>query len=348
MVVIYRWQPPPRERSVMPERVGSAVAAGLRFARYAPALHAVLARTAAFIFAASALWALLPVVATQELGLGALGYGVMLASIGLGAVGGAAVLPRMRARMSIDRLTIALTLIFAAGLCVLAFVHNVLVVNAALLAVGVGWLTINSFLNVTAQTTAPAWVQARALGVYLLVSQGGLAGGSALWGVVADQFGAPTALAAAAALLVVGCVTAWRWPLRADEGLDLRPSQHWPAPELAREPTAEDGPVLVTVEYRVAEEQQAAFCEAMEAVALIRRRDGALRWELFRDTADPERLLETFEVASWAEHLRQHERVTVADSEVEARAQAFRIAGTASAVSHFIATSAVTKKSVGK
>jgi MFS family permease len=335
--VIYRWQPAPREQSAVPERVGSAVAAGIRFARYAPPLRAVLVRTAVFIFAASALWALLPVIATRQLGLNALGYGIMLASIGLGAVGGAAILPRLRARMSADRLVVLLTLVFAAGLCALATVRNVLALDVALLAVGVAWLTINSFLNVAAQTIAPAWVQARALGVYLLVSQGGLAGGSAAWGLVAERFGERSALLAAAAVLALGVAAARRWPLRTGEELDLRPSQHWPEPELALEPAADDGPVLVTVEYRVAEPQQAAFCEAMAAIQIIRRRDGATRWGLFRDAADPERFLETFVVASWAEHLRQHERVTVADRDVEQQALAFQQLGTTPIVSHFIA-----------
>ncbi len=337
IVVIYRWQAAPRERPAQPERVSSAVAAGMRFARHAPPLRAVLVRTTAFVFPASALWALLPVIATRQLGLDALGYGVMLGSIGVGAVGGAAILPRLRARLSVNWLVVIFTLVFAAGLCALALLYNLLALNVMLLTVGVAWLTITSFLNVTAQTTAPAWVQARALGVYLLVFQGSLAGGSAVWGLVADHFGEQTALVAAAVLLLAGVAAARRWPLRTNEELDLRPSQHWPEPELAFELAAEDGPVLITVDYRVEAPQQAAFCQAMQAVQTIRRRDGALRWELFRDAADPERFLETFVVASWAEHLRQHERVTFADQVLEERALALQRPGSTPIVTHFIA-----------
>ena len=338
IIVIYRWKPEPRAQSALTEGVGSAVAAGLRFTRHSPPLRAVLVRTAAFIFAASALWALLPVIATSQLNLSAAGYGVLLASIGFGAVGGAALLPRLRTRLSMDRLVVALTLVFAAGLCVLALVQNLIVLNLVLLAVGMGWLTINSFLNVSAQIAAPAWVQARALGIYLLVSQGGLAGGSALWGVVAEQFGEQNALLAAAAVLVLGLVAARRWPLRADAADDLTPSQHWPEPKLAIEPAAADGPVLVTVEYRVPLARQADFRHAMAAIQLIRRRDGATRWELYCDAADPERMLEAFEVASWAEHLRQHERVTVADRAIEEQAMAWVQSDSPPIVSHFIAT----------
>jgi predicted MFS family arabinose efflux permease len=340
IAVIYRWRPAPRAPVSTPEPVRSAVAAGLRFTRYAPPLRAVLVRTAAWIFAASALLSLLPVVATQQLGLGALGYGVLLASIGLGAVGGAAILPRLRARWSLEQLIIAFTLVFAGGLVAVAVVRDLIALNHILLLVGVAWLTINSFLNVAAQTIAPAWVQARALSVYLLVSQGGLAAGSATWGIVAERFGTPIALIAAAAVLLAGLPAALRWRLATGEQLDLRPSRHWPEPELAIEPAATDGPVLVTIAYQVDAENYPAFCQAMAAVEMIRRRDGATRWELFRDAADPEHFLETFVVASWAEHMRQHERVTVADRDIEERAEVFQKPGTRPTVTHFIAAGA--------
>ena len=346
IVVLSRWQAPPQDHSAPVERVGGAVAAGIRYVRHAPPLRALLARTAAFILAASALWALLPVVASRQLGLSASGYGVLLGSIGLGAVGGASILPRLRQRLAVDWLVVVFTLVFAAGMLALAYLRNLLALNAALVAVGVAWLSIASSLNVTAQTTVPAWVQARALGVYLLVFQGSLAGGSAVWGLVAGRFGERGALLAATALLLVGLAAALRWRLRSGEALDLRPSHHWPEPELALEPGADDGPVLVTIEYQVAEPQQAAFCEAMQEVQVLRLRDGATRWELFRDTAAPERFLETFVVASWAEHLRQHERVTVTDRDVEAQALAFQRPGIAPVVSHFIATRCASQATV--
>ncbi len=343
--VIYVWKPVPREHSALPERMGSAIAAGMRFARHSPPLRAVLVRTITWMFPASALMALLPVVATRQLGLDATGYGILLASLGLGAVAGAVALPRLRARLSIDRLVVILSLVFAASLVGLALIHSFLALNLVLMLAGVGWLTINSFLNVAAQTTTPAWVQARALGVYLLVSQGGLAGGSAVWGLVAERFDERTALLSAAGLLVLGLVAVWRWPLRSGEELNLNPSQHWPDPDLALALGASDGPVLVTVEYRVELPNQDAFYQAMSALEIIRRRDGARRWGLFRDAADLERMLETFVVASWGEHMRQHERVTVTDRAVEERAQALQKPGTTPIVAHLIATPANVVKS---
>ena len=337
IAVMYRWRPAPQATTGTPEPVRSAVAAGLRFARHAPPLRAVLIRTAAWIFAASALLSLLPVVAARQLGLDALGYGVLLGSIGIGAVGGAAIMPRLRARWSTDQLATGLTLLFAAALFTLAGVQNLVALNLVLVLAGVAWLSVNSFLNVAAQTLAPAWVKARALGIYLLVSQGGLAAGSATWGLVAEQAGAPVALTAAGVVLIAGLLTIRRWPLESDEGLDLRPSGHWPAPKLEQEPAASDGPVLVTLDYRVALSNQEAFREIMEKIELIRRRDGATRWGLFRDATDPERFLETFIVASWAEHVRQHERITVTDRAVEEQALALQIPGTSMVANLFIA-----------
>ena len=339
MFVIYRWQGTPREdkRTTPSESVFEAVQSGIRYARHAEALQAVLVRTAAFIVAASALWALLPVVARHDLGLGALGYGVLLGSLGLGAVGGAIILPRLRERMSADMLMILFTLIFAATTLVLGYVHNVWLVNLAMVATGVAWLILTSSLNVSAQLTTPAWVQARALGVYLLVFQGGFAAGSAVWGAIAGRVGDGRALLGAAIVLVVGSATALRWRLRSGEELDLSPSQHWPQLEVEIEPEPGEGPVLVTVEYQVGDAEAEDFVRTMNEVRTFRLRDGAMRWGLFRDPTAPERYLETFVVPSWGEHLRQHERITVADKEIEDRALALQQPGTSPTTTHFIA-----------
>ena len=173
--VIYFWKPAPRERSALPEQMGSAIAAGIRFARHSPPLRAVLVRTLAWMFPASALLALLPVVATQQLGL----MRPAMASC-WPAWGWARWVARSRCRdcaLGFDRSAGGdPSLVFVASLAGLALLQNFVALNLGLMVAGVGWLTINSFLNVAAQTTTPGWVQARALGEYLLVSQGGFGG----------------------------------------------------------------------------------------------------------------------------------------------------------------------------
>jgi MFS family permease len=304
--------------------------------RHAPALQAVLVRIGVFMLGASALWALLPVMASQELGLDATGYGIILGSLGLGAVGAAPLLPRLGRSLSVDALTGLGTVVFAAATLALAFLRFMPLLVISMLAGGMAWMAMMSCMTVAAQTAAPAWVRARALGVYLLVFQGMMAVSSFGWGAVAQQIGTTPALASAALALVVGLAATLRWPLRAAQGLDLEPSGHWGPPNVAVSPDLEDGPVLITIEYRVSPEQVGEFIRTMDEMRLFRRREGAVNWGLFRDAADPDHYVETFLVLTWGEHMRQHARVTVEDQALEARRDTFLQPGAAPFTSHLI------------
>ena len=176
----------------------------------------------------------------------------------------------------------------------------------------------------------------------MLVFQGCLAAGSAAWGAAAARLGEPPALLAATAALIVGLAAILRWPLAVARSQDAHPSSAPPEPavelEVAPEEVpAEEGPVLVTVDYDVEPAQAPHFVRAMHALGLVRRRNGSIRWDLFRDPANPRRFVETFVAESWAEYLRQRERCTAADRAVEDRARAFhRGDGAPPAVSHLI------------
>src|SRR5207244_4975197 len=141
----------------------------------------------------------------------------------------------------------AATVLWAGVAAALAYVRVYEVLCLVMALGGVGWIALMSSLNAAAQTALPGWVRARGLALYLLVFQGGMALGSAVWGVTAEQEGTPTALLAAASGLVAGLFTMARYPLKSVGGLDLTASLHWPDPAVAMEPRAEDGPVLVTV-----------------------------------------------------------------------------------------------------
>ncbi|CAA9566327.1 Uncharacterized MFS-type transporter [uncultured Synechococcales cyanobacterium] len=335
ILVLYRWQRASGPNTLPAERLIGAMRAGIRYVRYAPALQAVLVRTAVFISCASALWALLPLVARQQLQLGAEGYGLLLGCLGVGAVIGAGLLPSVRRQLSTDGLLVMATITFAISTVVLAVVPNLIVVCIALVAAGFAWLAVMSNLNVATQVSVPAWVRARSLGVYQLVFQGGLAIGSAVWGLVAEQLGNTTALSGAAVGLLLGLVAATRYQLAVGEDQDLTPCR-WAEPVVMVEPRMEDGPVLITVEYPVDPKQAPQFVQAMHELSHSRKRDGAIRWGLFYDTANPERYVETFVVESWAEHLRQHERVTVADRAAQERVRAFLANNASTTVTHLI------------
>lgn len=336
--VLLPWRREQQQSSLGPERIGAAVRAGARFAGSSPRLRAVLVRTALFLAFASALWALLPVVASRQLHLGSGGYGLLLGGVGIGAVLGATVLPSMRNRGSLDALISAATVAFAAACLGLGSLHVVAAALVLVLLAGVAWVTALGALMGSAQMILPSWVSARGMALFLLVFHGGQAGGAILWGAVADRTGTDVAFLVVAAGLVVGLAAVPRYRVRSGEDLDLSPSRHWAEPQLALERDPGASPVLVTVEYRVPAENHAAFRDAMQAVGRARRRSGATRWSLFQDAADPDRFVETSVVPSWEEHLRQHERVTVADRRFEERAHALLMDGEAPRTTHLLAT----------
>jgi len=337
LVVVYRWR---REapRALLPaERVIGATRAGIRYARHAPPLVAVLVRLGLFIVCASAFWALLPVITRRDLGLGAFGYGLLLGCLGVGAIAGAALLPRVKRRLPLDAVIGLATVVFAVVSALTAFWRFIPGLGIAMILGGVAWIAMMAGLNGSAQTAVPAWVRARALGIYLLVFQGGLGLGSALWGFVAEHVGASSALASSAGGALLGLAAIRRWPLRAVTTLDLTPSAHWPEPHLDVVPAPDEGPVRVEVEYRIDPSQADGFTQAIRDLEPIRRRDGAVNWAVYQDPGQKGRYVESFIVESWVEHLRQHERVTLSDRAVEERIRRFHVAATPPAVTHLIA-----------
>jgi MFS family permease len=317
-VVLWRWRRESHRATLPAERLASAVRAGVRYVRYAPALLTVVVRTAAFVGFASALWALLPLVAKTSLGRGPVAYGGLVGSLGLGGLLGTALLPTWRRRWSTDTITAWATAAFAVGLLALAWVTNFGILLGAMVIAGGGWLTVVSSLILAAQQGAAAWVRGRALAISTLTLFGSMAVGAVLWGVIANQATIAWALTAASAGLLLGLGLIPRFRLAAAEGMDLAPSRNWEDPVVAEDVAAEAGPVLVTVEYTLEPAQRAAFAAAMRRLLRpIRRRDGAVFWELFVDSAHPHRCLECFLVESWSEHLRQHDRATKSDREVE-------------------------------
>jgi MFS family permease len=315
VLFVWRRERPPHGFGA--EHVWSAVGAGARWVRAAPAFRRVLVRALLFMPFAGALWALLPVLARDTLGLGSGGYGLLLGSVGAGAIAGAFLLPRLRARLGVDRLVAGSALAFAVATVVAGLVHAVPVVVAALVLAGLAWIGVLSSLNASAQTLLPDWARARGLAYYTLTFQGGQAIGAVIWGLVATAAGVEWAFAAAGACVAIGvAVGALGAPLLGRE-LDLRPAGEWSEPHLVVDPAPEDGPVLVVVEWCVPVEHQQRFREAMAMVERARRRSGARRWGLYRDGSDVTRFIEGYTVATWEEHVRQVQRVTVRDREIE-------------------------------
>jgi len=209
-----------------------------------------------------------------------------------------------------------------------------------MLAGGFAWIAVLATLSVGAQQASPPWVKARALAVYLIVLQAGIAGGSALWGAVAQRGGLRAAYFGIAFGLLFGAVLAARRKAVPDLNVDYTPARHWPAPVVAGQPSLEAGPIMVQVEYSVDADCADGFRSAVAELGRSRRRDGAVEWWLFQDTAEPSRFVETWIEETWADHLRNHERVSVAHKGIELRVRELTRGGTAPATRHFIAPGA--------
>lgn len=330
------WPRPQAADDELSERFVGAFRAGLRYVRASRELHVVLVRAFLFFALASSIWALLPLVARQLLGGGAGFYGILLGAVGLGAIGGAVVMPSLRARLDADGLLLVAALVTAAVMTFLSFAPPQWAAVTALLVLGMAWITALTTLNGVAQAILPNWVRGRSLAVYLTVFNGAMTVGSLSWGAVAQWTSVPVALLAGAAGLVLVGLIAHRIKLPAGEA-DLVPSNHWPEPLTAAPIEHDRGPVLIQIEYRIAAADRADFLKALARLSAERRRDGAYAWGVAEDSANPELMLEWFHVESWAEHLRQHKRVSKADADVQGEVLRFHQGDQPPVVRHFLA-----------
>jgi MFS family permease len=319
ILVVARWKRPVRRRSAPPESFSGATVAAIRYVRHSPAILTVLLRTGIVMFFSSALFALLPTV-SRSVNQNATGYGLLLGCFGGGAIIGALVMQSARDRWTME--SIVSTGVVSLGLVILAMsgLHRLSTLAAVMLLGGAAWVIFISLINALVQNLAPDWVRARVLAIFILVYQGSYALGTATWGAIAQRSGVGTALVYAGLGTIATAAVALVAKLP-NSTADLSPWNHWRMPVVIKEvgTDIEKGPVLVTVEYAVIPNRTAEFVDAMHEYGRMRRRDGAYRWSVFRDTEVADRFLEIFLVNSWAEHLRQHERQTQGDRELEGR-----------------------------
>jgi MFS family permease len=329
------WKRPPATQNALSEDFLSAFRAGLRYTRASKELHVVLVRAAVFFLFASAVWALLPLVARQMLGGSASFYGVLLGAVGAGAIGGALLLPRLRTRLDTDGLVLLAAILTASVMAALLLAPPQWAAVLLLLVLGAGWIIALTTLNGVAQAILPNWVRGRGLAIYLMVFNGAMAAGSLGWGLVAQALGLQGALLISAVGLTVVAFVFHRLRLPKGEA-DLQPSQHWPEP-LVAEPVAHDrGPVLIQIEYRVRSQDRPPFIQALKRLSAERRRDGAYAWGIVEHTKEPELLMEWFLVESWAEHLRQHHRVSQSDADLQGELLKFHIGPDKPVVHHYL------------
>jgi MFS family permease len=322
-VVAAFWRPTSNITPQHPERFLPALRAGGRYVRHSPVVRRILLRAALFLVPASALWGLLPLVASRRLELGPSGYGLLLGAIGVGAIAGASVLARARAKLSTNGIIGLSSGFFCIALVAVALLHSTIGDVLVLIPTGVTWVWMLATLNTSLQLFLPAWVRARGLSIYQMVLFGAQGLGALLWGVVADAFGLTVAFVASGALLAVGTASIRLWPLfetaHMDRSIVVRPDPELD-PDL--ETVSDAGPVLVRTTYSIPPDKENEFKNAMVRVRESRFRTGATEWGLYRNGERPGEFVEVFFVASWDEHLRQHrERLTAADVSFEDEAK---------------------------
>ena len=290
-------------------------------------MSATLIRATGYFLFASAYWALLPLVARNQVGSGPALYGILLGAIGAGAVIGAFKLQWAKARVGADWLLGGGAIGTAFATALFGISREPALTIAASFVAGVSWIASISSLNVSAQLALPDWVRGRGLAVFVTVLFGSMSLGSVLWGEVATLVGVSPSLFIAAAGGLIAIPLTWRWKLQTGAGVDFSPSMHWAAPITTHEVEQDRGPVLVTVEYQIDPRNREPFLLALGLFAQERRRDGAYGWALYEDPAHDGRFIETFLTDSWLEHLRTHERVTNADQEREEKVRRFLLTG---------------------
>lgn len=312
---LVRWRPASGEGPRLPrEPLGAALGAGLRYVAMSPGLMRVMARAGLFGLAASSVLALLPIVARNLLGGTALTYGILLGAFGIGAIGGVALNPRVRAAHSNEMVVRGAFLAFAVGALGLGLSRQLALSVLSLFLAGSAWVLALSLFNVSVQLSSPRWVVGRALSLYQTAVFGGMAGGSWLWGLLSEHYSATVAFAGSAGFLVLGAV-AGRWlGLSEFAELDLDPLGQFREPEVRFDLRSQSGPIKIMIDYVIATDDIGEFLDAMQARRIVRVRDGARRWALLRDLENPETWTESYQVATWVEYLRHHERRTKADA----------------------------------
>ena len=297
-----------------PENLLRAIRVQMRYIRHSQAARVLIVRAGLFTLCSSALLSLLPFLAKYELGLDSTGFGLLLGSFGIGAiVGGIGILPRLRPKVSIESLITGSILLLAIVTFVMGYIHDfsILCINMAL--GGASYITILSTFYTIGIKSAPKWIGARVLAIYLLVLNGGLAIGSVIWGTVTNVFGIQIALTAASLALAATMVANKRYSSTLLDDLDFTPvSDHWSLPpQSSLDPSQYENQALITIEYKKIDPNLSNEFElTVHELGRILKSEGMAYWELFQDPSDANHYIEIRIADTWTDHIRQHEYVT--------------------------------------
>jgi len=314
VLALVRWKPA-RETPTLPrEEIAQGIAAGLRYVSMSPNLLKVFGRGFLFGVSAIAILALLPVVARGAVAGGPMTFGLMLGGFGVGAVGGAYFSGILREGLSSENIVRCSFAGFALSEFAIGFSNNIVVIGVAVIVAGASWVMALSLFNTIVQLSTPRWVVGRALSFYQMATFGGMAGGSWLWGALAESYGIDRALYLAAIVSVLGVVAGLLTPMPMLASLDLGPLNSFKEPKLELDIVPRSGPIAIHVVYEIQDSDIPEFLGLMVERRRIRIRDGAQAWALMRDLQDPRRWTETYHTPTWVDYVRHNSRRTKADA----------------------------------
>ena len=323
IIAFLLWQREHKPSRLPPERIDRAIISGVRYALHAPPIRVVLIRTHVVGLAGASVSALTPLIAKDLLQGTASTYGLLLGAYGVGAVLGATGLDFARQRLRPESAARSLTLLLGSMILVAGISSHTVLTCAALMVAGAAWMILVAQFNVAVQMSAPRWVTARALACYGSALTGGLALGAWLWGSVATAFGTGEAMMLSGAAMMLTALLGIIIPLAPSlpDGLEESILTHQPQVGLALTPRS--GPIIVEIDYRVDTDKARDFYAAVQKLRSARLRSGAFGWSVARDIADPELWTEHYHCPTWGDYLRQRDRMTISDRQVEDAANMF-------------------------
>jgi predicted MFS family arabinose efflux permease len=324
LIVLFLWRRSSEPSRLPRERLNRAMVSGVRYIANSPSIRIVLARTLVTGLIGGSLSALMPLIARDLLHAGAQTYGIMLGAFGMGAVIGALNIAEVRKRMSGEAAVRACALSMAGAIAAVAISRSPVLTAAALVVAGSVWMLAVALFNIGVQLSAPRWVAGRSLAAFQASIAGGIAVGSWGWGRLTDAAGVETALLVSAALMAASPLLGL-WLGMPPIGARNEDAEVLADPEVQLALTGRSGPLVVEIEYRVAQESARAFHNVMQEVQLSRQRNGAYGWSIARDIADPELWTERYHCPTWLDYLRQRNRSTQSERALHQRAIGFHL-----------------------
>jgi predicted MFS family arabinose efflux permease len=325
MVVLFLWNRTHEPSRLPRERLNRAIVSGVRYIANSPSIRIVLIRTLVTGLIGGSVSALMPLVARDLLHGGAQTYGIMLGAFGMGAVFGALNISEVRRRMSGEAAVRACTISLAGAIAAVAMSTNAVLTAIALVLAGAVWMLAVALFNIGVQLSAPRWVAGRSLAAFQASIAGGIAIGSWGWGHLTDIAGVEIALLVSAGLMLLSPLLGIWLRMPPVGARNEPPAEALADPEVRLSLTGRSGPLVVEIEYRVAQDSARAFHNVMQEVQLSRQRNGAYGWSIARDIADPELWTERYHCPTWLDYLRQRSRATQSERALHQRAIEFHL-----------------------